>query len=103
MLGIENQLPLVVAGVHEGKNEINARIGYFELGINLKTERPGSKQIKNAVEEILNNTKYKENVTRLAAEFSNYNPGELTAHLITKILQKNGSVYIKNPEEERIY
>ena len=24
MLGIENQLPLVVAGLHEGKNEINA-------------------------------------------------------------------------------
>lgn len=35
MLGIENKLPLVVAGVHEGKNEICARIGYFKYGINL--------------------------------------------------------------------
>ncbi|MEO8406423.1 MAG: glycosyltransferase, partial [Chitinophagaceae bacterium] len=37
MLGIENELPQVVAGIHEGKNEINARIGYFKLGVNLKT------------------------------------------------------------------
>jgi UDP:flavonoid glycosyltransferase YjiC (YdhE family) len=40
MLGIENHLPLVVGGVHEGKNEINARVGYFKLGINLGTEKP---------------------------------------------------------------
>ncbi|MES2851014.1 MAG: glycosyltransferase, partial [Bacteroidota bacterium] len=40
MLGIENKLPMVVAGVHEGKNEICARIGYFKYGINLKTETP---------------------------------------------------------------
>ncbi len=40
MLAIENKLPMVLAGVHEGKNEINARIGYFKLGINLRTETP---------------------------------------------------------------
>jgi UDP:flavonoid glycosyltransferase YjiC (YdhE family) len=40
LLGIQHKLPLVVAGVHEGKNEICARIGYFKLGINLKTETP---------------------------------------------------------------
>ena len=38
LLGIEHQLPMVVAGVHEGKNEIAARVGYFKLGINLNTE-----------------------------------------------------------------
>ena len=38
MLGVENNLPMVVAGIHEGKNEICARVGFFKLGINLKTE-----------------------------------------------------------------
>ena len=37
MLSIENEVPMVVAGIHEGKNEINARIGYFGLGVNLRT------------------------------------------------------------------
>ena len=52
MLGIENKLPMVVAGVHEGKNEICARVGYFKLGINLKTEKPTVTQIKKAVEKV---------------------------------------------------
>jgi UDP:flavonoid glycosyltransferase YjiC (YdhE family) len=103
MPGIENKLPLVVAGVHEGKNEINARVGYFEPGINLKTEWPKSQQIKKAVEEIMGNSKYKENVTRPASGFSNYNPGELAAYCITKILQKSGRVHTTKPEEEKIY
>jgi MGT family glycosyltransferase len=95
MLGIENQLPLVVAGVHEGKNEINARIGYFELGINLKTEWPKPAQVKKAIEEVVSNKKYKENVVKLAKEFSNYNPNDLTAQYITEVFQKTGSLYLR--------
>jgi UDP:flavonoid glycosyltransferase YjiC (YdhE family) len=30
LLGIKHNLPMVVAGVHEGKNEICARVGYFK-------------------------------------------------------------------------
>jgi UDP:flavonoid glycosyltransferase YjiC (YdhE family) len=100
MLGIENQLPLVVAGVHEGKNEINARIGYFELGINLKTEWPKPAQMKKAIEEVIDNKKYKENVMKLAKEFSNYNPNELTTYYITEVLQKTGRLYISSRVEE---
>ncbi|MDQ4139325.1 MAG: glycosyltransferase, partial [Bacteroidota bacterium] len=46
LLSIENRVPMVVGGKHEGKNEICARVGYFNLGINLKTEAPGKEQIK---------------------------------------------------------
>lgn len=104
MLGIENELPLVVAGVHEGKNEINARIGYFDLGINLKTERPKASRIKNAVETVINNKKYKANVIRLAKEFSRYNPAALTANHVAEVLQRSGLLYFSAPRvEEKIY
>ncbi len=104
MLGIENQLPLVVAGVHEGKNEINARIGYFELGINLKTESPKAEQMKKAIEEVFANKKYKENVIKLSKEFSTYNPGELMAHYVQQVLQKAGKLCISTEvEEEKVY
>jgi UDP:flavonoid glycosyltransferase YjiC (YdhE family) len=104
MLGIENELPLVVAGVHEGKNEINARIGYFELGINLKTERPKPAQMKKAIELVLSNKKYKQNVMKLAKEFARFNPGELTAQYITEVLQKTGRLYFSEPRvEEKVY
>lgn len=86
MLGIENNLPLVVAGIHEGKNEINARVGYFNLGINLKTEKPSPQQVKKAVEKVINNKMYKENAEKLAQEFSLYDPNELSASIIADLL-----------------
>jgi MGT family glycosyltransferase len=85
MLGIQNRVPMVVAGVHEGKNEICARVGYFKLGINLKTEKPSSAQIINAVEEVLADGIYKKNVTKLSREFAQYNPYKLTENYIAGI------------------
>ncbi|MFT3679880.1 MAG: glycosyltransferase [Ferruginibacter sp.] len=89
MLGIQNNLPMVVAGIHEGKNEICARIGYFKLGINLKTEKPAAPQIKNAVNEVINNKLYRQNVEKLAEEFTQYNPTELCAKYVTELTEKN--------------
>ena len=86
MLGIENKLPMVVAGVHEGKSEINARVGYFKLGVNLKTEVPKAATIRAAVEEILSDKTYRENVKKLSQEFSSYEPTMLLQQYMTEIL-----------------
>jgi UDP:flavonoid glycosyltransferase YjiC (YdhE family) len=96
LLGIQHKLPMVAAGVNEGKNEICARIGYFKLGINLKTETPKPQQIKKSVDAILANGMYKENVKALAREFRKYNPQELCAACVEELLQsgtrrKNGT------------
>jgi MGT family glycosyltransferase len=77
MYGIKNKLPLVVAGIHEGKNEINARVGYLKLGIDLKTETPSAKLIRSAVDKVLNDSTYKMNVDALSKEFAQYAPGLL--------------------------
>jgi len=87
MLGIMNRLPLIVAGVHEGKNEICARVGYFKLGINLRTERPTPAAIDQAVNRIVNDREYKDNVKELAAEFSRYDPYEKSARFIMGVKQ----------------
>jgi MGT family glycosyltransferase len=87
MLGIENELPLVVAGVHEGKNEICARVGYFNLGINLKTERPNPAQLRQAVEKLTGNAMYKKNVTKLSQEFARYKSNELVAQYVSEVLE----------------
>ena len=94
-------LPLVVAGVHEGKNEINARVGYFQLGVNLKTEKPTVLQIRKSVEDILSDQVYAKNVARLKEEFSRYNPGEICARQVATILQKR-TVY-RMVGEEKVY
>lgn len=86
MLGIENKLPLVVAGLHEGKNEINARVGHFKLGINLKKKKPTARQLLKAVKEVLADPQYKQNTERLAAEFLEYAPNELSTQYIIELL-----------------
>lgn len=106
MLGIQHALPLVVAGVHEGKNEINARIGYFKFGVNLQTESPKPEQVKKAVNEVLANPLYKENVQKLKEELQTYQPGELTEHYIAEVVEKTkvrvAKVVLEN-EPEPIY
>ncbi|MEI9945935.1 MAG: nucleotide disphospho-sugar-binding domain-containing protein [Chitinophagaceae bacterium] len=86
MLGIENRLPLIVAGIHEGKNEINARVGYFELGINLETETPSPQQIGKAVNEVFTNLMYKQNSEKLAAEFNQYHPQDLFSKYLSGLI-----------------
>ena len=87
MLAVENQLPLVVGGVHEGKNEINARIGYFELGVNMGTEKPSPAQVRSAVEKVFTNPSYRNNVMQLSREFSQYDPYALCASYVASLMQ----------------
>lgn len=98
-LSIENKLPMVTAGVHEGKNEICARVGYFNLGINLKTERPTPAQIRKAVEQVMSNEMYRKNVTALSREFSRYHPLQLTERYVQQLLPKTAAPKKKKVEE----
>lgn len=104
LLSIQHKLPMVVAGVHEGKLEINARVGYFKLGVNLKTEKPSVAQMRSAVEEVLEQPCYQENVTRLSKEFASYDTFNFATRHIAALLkpvrvQKNSIVN----EEAEVY
>ena len=86
LLSVQHGVPMVVGGIHEGKLEINARVEYFGLGINLRTEKPARQQLKKSVEAVLNNSDYKKNVMTLSEEFSQYNPQQLCLQYIEEIL-----------------
>jgi len=88
MLGIMNRLPMVVAGVHEGKNEICARVGYFKLGINLGMERPTPLQVRRAVEKVFSDGTYRRKVKELAQEFSRYDAYERCSRHISNVVRK---------------
>ena len=90
LLSITHQLPMVTAGLHEVKNEITARVGYFKLGINLKTETPTPEQIQKSVSKVLNDSQYKRNVVRLSDEFRRYDTYTLCSRYIAEVLAKWG-------------
>jgi MGT family glycosyltransferase len=86
MYSISSELPMVAAGVHEGKNEICTRIGYFKLGINLKTENPSPNRLKLAVEQIFADGAYHKNVQKLAREFAQYDPAMLCEKYVEEMV-----------------
>ncbi|MEO8571971.1 MAG: nucleotide disphospho-sugar-binding domain-containing protein, partial [Chloroflexota bacterium] len=77
LLALSKGVPVLSAGVREGKNDINARIDYFGLGIDLKTERPTAERIAKGVTRILGDKRFVLNVARIRAEFEAYRPLEL--------------------------
>ncbi|GAA0728835.1 glycosyltransferase [Aquimarina litoralis] len=86
MISIKHGIPMVTAGINEGKNEICARIDYCGLGIDLKTERPRSYSIKEAVSQILTTDTYKENVKRLQSILNSYKTLEICEKHIENLL-----------------
>lgn len=88
LLAIDHALPMLAAGINEGKNEICARIGYFKLGVNLKTEKPSAENIKKAVDEILSNPVYKKNAEKLKDEFRKYDAHKISAEMILNVVKQ---------------
>jgi len=101
---------MVVAGVHEGKNEINTRIDYFKLGIDLKTEKPSPSKIREAVETVLRDRLYRNNVVKLAREFEDYDPSWLCEKYVDEIMSRQERStratflrMIRKHAEEKVY
>jgi MGT family glycosyltransferase len=79
LLALANGVPVLSAGTREGKNDINARVDHFGVGIDLRTERPTAARIARGVERILADGGYARRVARLREEFQRYEPVDLIA------------------------
>lgn len=77
LLSLSHAVPVLSAGVREGKNDVNAHVDHFEVGIDLRTESPKPSDIRRAAERLLSEPRWKRNVARLRDEFSAYRPYEI--------------------------
>jgi hypothetical protein len=59
--------------VSEGKNDINARVEYFGVGLNLRSERPSPDRIRRAADRVLSEPRWKPRAMALREELSRYN------------------------------
>jgi UDP:flavonoid glycosyltransferase YjiC (YdhE family) len=72
MHALTSGVPVLAAGKLEGKNDINARLDFRGLGLDLKTERPSAQQIARGVERVLADAHIRENVARVRTELAGY-------------------------------
>jgi UDP:flavonoid glycosyltransferase YjiC (YdhE family) len=77
LLSLSKGVPLLGAGVREFKNDNNARIDYFRVGINLRTERPSPDAIRRAANRLLSEPQWKRNAERIRDEFQLYRPNDV--------------------------
>lgn len=80
-------LPVVVAGVTEGKNETAARVGWSRTGINLKTETPTADQVREAVRTVLDDPSYRARARELQRSYAAEDAGGRAADLIEGLLR----------------
>lgn len=77
LLSLSHGVPVLSAGIREGKNDVNAHVDYFGAGIDLRSESPRPSDIRRAAERLLSEPRWKRNVARLREEFSAYRPYEI--------------------------
>jgi UDP:flavonoid glycosyltransferase YjiC (YdhE family) len=92
LAAMRHGVPVVAAGRSEGKNDINARLGYNRLGVDLRTEHPRPARILSAVRRVLDDPTYATNVAALRAELDSYDPmGRIEAALRESCLSPHGA------------
>jgi UDP:flavonoid glycosyltransferase YjiC (YdhE family) len=74
LAAMRHGVPVVGAGTREGKNDINARVGYNRLGVDLRSERPPPARLRAAVRRVLHDPAYAAKVAALRAELGAYAP-----------------------------
>ena len=79
LTSMSHGVPVVVAGIREGKNDNNAHVDYLGLGINLRTERPRSRSIRRATVTVLSDPRFRRNVGRIRDEIGRYDPPSIIA------------------------
>jgi UDP:flavonoid glycosyltransferase YjiC (YdhE family) len=81
-LALSKGVPLVVSGINEGKSDVNARVEYAGVGINLRTDAPSAENISQAVNSILADPGWKERAQQMAQDFGSHNPAEAAAKVV---------------------
>lgn len=62
-------MPIVGAGNSEDKAEVNARVAWAGVGIDLQTNTPTVMALRDAVRKILSDARYRANARELALEY----------------------------------
>lgn len=67
-------VPVIAAGTTEDKQDVNARIAWCRVGVDLRTDTPTEAQLRGAIDSVLDDGSYRERAMALAAEFASYRP-----------------------------
>jgi MGT family glycosyltransferase len=86
MLSLANGVPLICAGIKEGKNDVNAHVDYHRVGIDLRTEKPKRDRIRRAVDRVCSEPQWKARAQAFQAEIHQLHPPAVVERLILDLV-----------------
>lgn len=81
-------VPVVCAGLGEGKPEVAARVAWSGAGLNLLSDRPSPLQLREAVDEVLDRPAYRGRAQDLAYEFERYDAARVLPMLVESAVRR---------------
>lgn len=97
LLSLSHGVPVVAAGINEGKSDVNARLEYAGAGINLKTETPTPPAIAKAVEAILTDPAWKSRARAIQEQFEAEDGAGAAAEIIEEVVRSAGKASSPQP------
>ena len=79
-------IPLVTAGTTEDKADVNARVAWSGVGINLATNEPTPEAIRDAVRTVLDRPAYRMRASRMADEFADIDTRSEVLRIIGRLM-----------------
>jgi len=86
-MALAEGVPVAVAGTTEDKPEVAMRVACSGAGLNLKTSTPSPAQVRNAVRALLDEPRYRERATVLAAEYARYDAVKIAVETVEGLLR----------------
>jgi UDP:flavonoid glycosyltransferase YjiC (YdhE family) len=84
-------IPLVSAGLTEDKAEVNARIAWSGVGVNLATNEPTPQALRSGVRAVLDRPEYRLRAKRMAAEYAAIDTRAEILRAVHKLTQRRPS------------
>ncbi|KAL3417871.1 MGT family Glycosyltransferase [Phlyctema vagabunda] len=86
---LSHGVPLITAGTSEDKKDTAARVQWVGAGIDLGTDMPSPAQIRDAVDKILVDPRYKENASKVAEQLNGLGGAEKACDLLEEVVTQS--------------
>jgi MGT family glycosyltransferase len=100
-IALAHGVPLVAGGITEDKTEVNNRVAYAGVGVNLKTATPTPDQIRAGVERVLGDHDFARKAARIQAEIAASDAANMSADLLERLAKERRPLAWALPEALR--
>ncbi len=92
LTALAHGVPLVCAGRSEDKANVSARVAWSGSGIDLRTDAPTARQVRDAVHRVLADPTYRDNAKRIQADFARHNAAAEASDLLEQLARTRSPV-----------